>query len=77
MPSMFKNIKKKIKKIIKGDETNRRIKWSLYARVWREIGRPQLIRLLYKKVWLIYTFLVCRLSLRLALRAYLVMQNLC
>lgn len=42
MPSMFKNIKKKIKKIIKGDETNRRIKWSLYARVWREIGRPQL-----------------------------------
>ena len=39
---MFKNIKKKIKKIIKGDETNRRIKWSLYARVWREIGRPQL-----------------------------------
>lgn len=39
---MFKNIKKSFKKLIKGDETNRRIKWSLYARVWREIGRPQL-----------------------------------
>ena len=33
---------KGIKKFFKGDETNRRIKWSLYARVWREIGRPQL-----------------------------------
>ncbi len=31
-----------IKKLIKGDENNRRIKWSLYARVWREIGKPQL-----------------------------------
>ena len=38
---MFKNIKKKIKKIIKGDESNGRIKWSLYGRVWREIGKPQ------------------------------------
>ncbi len=39
---MFKNIKKKVKKLFKGDENNRRIKWSLYARVWREIGKPQL-----------------------------------
>lgn len=39
---MLKKIKKQIRNIIKGDETNVRIKWSLYARVWREIGRPQL-----------------------------------
>ena len=39
---MFKNIKKKVRKLFKGDENNRRIKWSLYARVWREIGKPQL-----------------------------------
>lgn len=39
---MFKNLKKNLRKLIKGDETNQRIKWSLYARVWREIGRPQL-----------------------------------
>lgn len=39
---MLKRIKKQIRNIIKGDETNVRIKWSLYARVWREIGRPQL-----------------------------------
>lgn len=38
---MFKNISKKIKKLVKGDETNGRIKWSLYGRVWREIGKPQ------------------------------------
>lgn len=38
---MFTKITKKIKKIIKGDETNVRIKWSLYGRVWREIGKPQ------------------------------------
>lgn len=38
---MFTKISKKIKKIIKGDETNVRIKWSLYGRVWREIGKPQ------------------------------------
>lgn len=38
---MFKRFIKKIKKIIKGDETNVRIKWSLYGRVWREIGKPQ------------------------------------
>lgn len=38
---MFKKIKQKIKKFIKGDESNGRIKWSLYGRVWREIGKPQ------------------------------------
>lgn len=38
---MFTKISKKIKKFIKGDETNVRIKWSLYGRVWREIGNPQ------------------------------------
>ncbi len=38
---MFKKISKKIKHLIKGDETNVRIKWSLYGRVWREIGKPQ------------------------------------
>lgn len=37
---MLKNISKKFKKLIKGDENNGRIKWSLYARVWNEIGRP-------------------------------------
>lgn len=38
---MLKNVKKSIKKLVKGDENNGRIKWSLYARVWREIGKPQ------------------------------------
>ncbi len=38
---MFKKVKKAIKKFIKGDESNGRIKWSLYGRVWREIGLPQ------------------------------------
>ena len=38
---MFKKLKKKIKKLIKGDASNDRIKWSLYGRVWREIGRAQ------------------------------------
>ncbi|MCQ2599387.1 MAG: ABC transporter ATP-binding protein/permease [Alphaproteobacteria bacterium] len=32
---------KKIKNIIKGDASNKRIKWSLYIRIWREIGIPQ------------------------------------
>ncbi len=31
---------KKIKKIIRGDKNNQPIKWSLYLRVWREIGLP-------------------------------------
>lgn len=35
---MLKNISKKVKTLIKGDESNGRIKWSLYIRVWREIG---------------------------------------
>lgn len=38
---MFTKMKKSLKKLIKGDENNGRIKWSLYARVWREIGKPQ------------------------------------
>lgn len=38
---MLRKIKNKIKKVIKGDENNVRIKWSLYGRVWREIGKPQ------------------------------------
>lgn len=38
---MFTKIKKSIQKFIQGDKNNGRIKWSLYSRVWREIGRPQ------------------------------------
>jgi len=38
---MSKKISNKIKSLVKGDESNGRIKWSLYGRVWREIGRPQ------------------------------------
>ncbi len=30
----------KIKSFIKGDKSNGRIKWSLYGRVWQEVGRP-------------------------------------
>ena len=41
MTVMLQNIKKNIKKLVKGDENNSRIKWSLYGRVWREIGKPQ------------------------------------
>lgn len=37
---MIKKISNKIKSFIKGDESNGRIKWSLYGRVWREIGQP-------------------------------------
>ena len=37
---MFKKISNKVKSFVKGDETNGRIKWSLYGRVWREIGAP-------------------------------------
>ncbi len=32
---------KKIKSFIKGDASNKGIKWSLYGRIWREIGKPQ------------------------------------
>lgn len=31
---------KKLKSVIQGDESNGRIKWSLYGRVWNEVGRP-------------------------------------
>ena len=31
---------KKLKSIIQGDKSNGRIKWSLYGRVWNEVGRP-------------------------------------
>ena len=37
---MMKKIKNKIVAFVKGDESNGRIKWSLYGRVWREIGQP-------------------------------------
>lgn len=37
---MLKNISNKVKNFVKGDKNNGRIKWSLYARVWNEIGRP-------------------------------------
>ena len=36
----MKKILNKIKAFIKGDESNGRIKWSLYGRVWREVGAP-------------------------------------
>ncbi len=35
-----KSLIEKIKSFIKGDRDNGRIKWSLYGRVWNEIGRP-------------------------------------
>ena len=35
-----KTLIEKIKSFIHGDRDNGRIKWSLYGRVWREIGRP-------------------------------------
>lgn len=35
------NIIEKIKNFIKGDKSNGRIKWSLYGRIWREVGKPQ------------------------------------
>ncbi len=38
---MKNKMSKKMKSLLKGDESNNRIKWSLYGRVWREIGRPQ------------------------------------
>ena len=31
---------KKLKSVIQGDKSNGRIKWSLYGRVWNEVGRP-------------------------------------
>ena len=44
---MTTKIKTGIKNFIHGDEKNARIKWSLYGRVWREIGRPQLKWLIF------------------------------
>ena len=38
--AMIKKVSNKIKAFVKGDESNGRIKWSLYGRVWREIGQP-------------------------------------
>ena len=35
------SILKKIKNFFHGDASNQRIKWSLYGRIWREIGKPQ------------------------------------
>ncbi|MBR5625445.1 MAG: ABC transporter ATP-binding protein [Alphaproteobacteria bacterium] len=37
---MTKKITEKIKSFARGDKDNKRIKWSLYGRVWREVGRP-------------------------------------
>lgn len=34
------NMFNKLKKLIKGDKSNARIQWSLYGRVWAEVGRP-------------------------------------
>ena len=42
MLAIMRSMKDKIKKLIKGDPDAGRIKWSLYGRVWREIGRPYL-----------------------------------
>ena len=39
---MFTKIKNKVIHFVRGDASNSAIKWSLYARVWREVGRPQL-----------------------------------
>jgi len=36
----MRKIINKVKKFIHGDESNGRIKWSLYGRIWREIGKP-------------------------------------
>lgn len=36
----MKKVINKVKSFVKGDESNGRIKWSLYGRVWREIGKP-------------------------------------
>ena len=45
MGKVMMKIKEKIKYILFGDKTDHeqdRVKWSLYWRVWREIGVPQL-----------------------------------
>lgn len=37
----MKKIIQKVKNFVRGDASNGRIKWSLYGRIWREVGRPQ------------------------------------
>ena len=37
----MKKIINAIKNFIHGDASNARIKWSLYGRIWREVGKPQ------------------------------------
>ncbi|MDR1361322.1 MAG: ABC transporter ATP-binding protein/permease [Rickettsiales bacterium] len=38
---MLKKIKKQIKDFFKPTDKNVQIKWALYGRIWREIGKPQ------------------------------------
>ena len=42
MGTMLKKLKQKTKNLVHGDESNGRIQWSLYIRVWNEIGRSYL-----------------------------------
>ncbi len=37
---MLKNFTAKIKGFIKNDDKDSQLKWSLYGRVWREVGKP-------------------------------------
>ncbi|MCL2629700.1 MAG: ABC transporter ATP-binding protein/permease [Alphaproteobacteria bacterium] len=37
-----KKITERIRKFIKNDDPETKVKWIIYGRVWREIGRPQL-----------------------------------
>jgi len=39
---MLKKLKQKTKNLVHGDESNGRIQWSLYIRVWNKIGRSYL-----------------------------------
>ncbi len=39
---MLKKLKQKTKTLVHGDDSNGRIQWSLYIRVWNEIGRSYL-----------------------------------
>ena len=42
MGTMLKKLKQKTKTLVHGDDSNGRIQWSLYIRVWNEIGRSYL-----------------------------------
>lgn len=42
MGTMLKKLKQKTKTLVRGDDSNGRIQWSLYIRVWNEIGRSYL-----------------------------------